>query len=130
MTTRTELNAMIAGYLRNHTINVIPEGFKAYPWAKDEDWKDAISRHHVALEIAGLVLKEEEDAILGENLVTGNEHSRVFAYYMTDDEDLTDVSDLDKASYRADVGSMQDMHLIGAMSADALLDFNHNSPDW
>lgn len=127
---RAQLNLMVTGFMRNHAITVVPEGVKAYPWANEQDWKDAISRHHVALEIAGLVLKEEEEAILGENLVTGNEHSAVYAYYLTDDEDTSDVSDLDKASYHADVSHMKDMNLIGAKSADALLAMNHNDPEW
>lgn len=99
MTNRTELNAMIAGYLRNHTIKVIPEGVKAYPWAKEQDWKDAISRHHVALEMAGLVLVEEED-VMKESLMSGAEHGQVYAYYMGDDEDTSDVTDLDRAAHQ------------------------------
>lgn len=96
---RATLDNMIAGYLRDNTITVVPTGVRAYPWAKEEDWKDAISRHHVALEIAGLVLREEEEAQAPNRLMTGEEHSQVYAYYLTDDEDTSDVSDLDRAAY-------------------------------
>lgn len=131
MTTRNELNLMIAGYVANRgAITVCPPCKKAYPWATERDWKDAIQRHHVALEIAGLVTKEEEDMILKDNLMTGEEHSQVFAYYMTDDEDVSDVSEIDKASFGADVWSMMDMHLVGAMTADAQRGLNHNDPEW
>ncbi|MBY3231841.1 hypothetical protein [Rhizobium laguerreae] len=131
MTSRTELNAMIAGFLNNRgTITVCPDYVKAYPWATEQDWKDAIQRHHVALELASLVLQEDDTIDRETNLVTGQEHSAVFAYYLSDDEDTSDVSDVDRATYRADVVIMTDMQLIGYASADAMLDMNHNNPEW
>lgn len=129
--TRTSLNAMIAGFLANQgVIKTIPEGMKAYPWATEQDWKDAIQRHHVALELCGQVLQEEDTIDRETNLVTGQEHSQVYAYYLGDDEDISDVTDLDRASYHADVTSMTDMQLIGYATADAQLDLNHNNPEW
>jgi hypothetical protein len=128
--TRTSLNAMIADFLATKAIKVCPAGMKAYPWATEQDWTDAINRHHTALELCGTVLPIEEHSLFDTRLATGEEHSSVYAYYAGDDEDVSDVSDLDRASYRADVTLMSDMHLIGHATADALLDFNHNSPDW
>jgi hypothetical protein len=131
MTTRTSLNAMIAGFLANKgAITKLPAGMKAYPWATEQDWKDAITRHHAALELCGTVLPVEDTIDREGNLMTGEEHGQVHAYYFGDDEDLTDVSDVDKASYRADVTSMTDMQLIGYATADAQLDMHHNDPEW
>ncbi|OWZ90381.1 hypothetical protein B9J07_27735 [Sinorhizobium sp. LM21] len=129
--TRTSLNAMIAGFLANKgVITKLPDCKKAYPWATEQDWKDAISRHHAALELCGTVLQEEDTIDRATNLMTGREHSQVYAYYLGDDEDLSDVSEVDRASYRADVTSMTDMQLIGYATADAQLDLHHNDPEW
>lgn len=121
MTSRTELNAMIAGFLNARgTITVCPDYVKAYPWATEQDWKDALQRHHVALELAGLVGQEDDTIDREANLVTGEEHSAVYAYYMGDDEDTSDVTDLDRHAYEQDIIAMTDAGLIGDCSAQAM----------
>jgi hypothetical protein len=122
MTNRTSLNAMIAGFLSNRgVIRNIPAGMKAYPWATEQDWKDAITRHHAALELCGTVLQEEDTIDRETNLMTGAEHSAVYAYYLGDDEDTSDVTDLDRASFDAHIIEMTDAGLIGDCSAQALI---------
>ncbi|MBD9511598.1 hypothetical protein IB265_33110 [Ensifer sp. ENS10] len=124
--TRTSLNAMIAGFLANKgVITKLPDCQKAYPWATEQDWKDAIQRHHAALELCGTVLQEEDTIDREANLMTGREHSQVYAYYLGDDEDTSDVTDLDRAAYHADIIALTDAGLIGDCSADALKEPHH-----
>lgn len=99
MIDRTQLNAMIAGYLKSHTINICPAGMKAYPWATDADWESAAERHHVAREMARLEPIEAPTIDRAANLISGEEHSQVYSYYLGEDEDTSDVTDLDKAAH-------------------------------
>jgi hypothetical protein len=91
---------MIAGFLANKgAITVCPPCQKAYPWATEQDWKDAITRHHGALELAGAVLQEPVESRVP--AITGTQHGLVHAYYFNEDEDLTDADpDLDAYAHQ------------------------------